>query len=224
MNSDIAVLIPAYNAEKTIEETLSRIHKVLPAAFVLVVNDGSQDRTAACAERAGGHVLSHPRNRGKGAALQTGFDTLLSLSSIQYIITMDADLQHCPEDAPNFLRAEEETHADIVLGLRKRKGTSMPLHRRFSNAVTSWLVSARTSRTILDSQCGYRLIHRNVVEAVRLESTGFEAETEFLIKAVLRGFSVTHVPIQTVYGTGKSSMTNWTTTVRFLSVLLKEYA
>ncbi|HOV99759.1 MAG TPA: glycosyltransferase family 2 protein [Bacteroidota bacterium] len=224
MSQTLAILIPAFNAEKTLPQLLERVRKVVPDALCVVVDDGSQDSTESVARENGAVVVHHACNCGKGAALRTGFSYLLSIPDVCYIITMDADLQHIPEDIPSFLKVEEQTNADIVIGKRQRKGSKMPLHRRLSNTLTSWLVSTRTKLPILDSQCGYRLIRRNVIEVIQLESNGYEAETEFLLKAARNGFTIAHAPIQTVYNNEKSYMTNWHTTINFLNVLLKEYA
>jgi len=224
MSQTLAILVPAFNAEKTLPQLLERVRNVVPDALCVVVNDGSQDSTESVAREKGAMVVNHARNCGKGAALRTGFSYLLSIPDVRYIITMDADLQHVPEDIPLFLKVEEQTEADIVIGRRQRKGSKMPLHRRLSNTLTSWLVSTRTKIPILDSQCGYRLIRKEVIEVIQLESNGYEAETEFLLKAARDGFTIAHAPIQTVYNNEKSYMTNWHTTINFLNVLLKEYA
>jgi GT2 family glycosyltransferase len=161
-------------------------------------------------------------NLGKGRALQTGFQEFLKSDS-PFAVTMDADLQHRPDDLPSFVSIQAATDADVVVGKRQRLGTSMPMSRILSNTLTSQLVSMRTGVRMEDSQCGYRLIKRDVLESVGLESSGYEAETEFLIKAAKKGFRITFVPIQTVYGNEMSFMTNWKTTVGFVKVLLKEY-
>jgi glycosyltransferase involved in cell wall biosynthesis len=143
--------------------------------------------------------------------------------SADFVLTMDADLQHVPEDIPNFIAVQKETEADMVIGCRQRTGTHMPIHRRISNAITSKLVGIRTGIRIQDSQCGFRLIRRKVLEDVSAVLPGYEAETEFLIKAAKRGYRIAWAPVQTVYGKEKSYMTHWKTTVNFLKVLLKEY-
>jgi GT2 family glycosyltransferase len=99
----------------------------------------------------------------------------------------------------------------------------MPVHRKLSNTITSALVGLRTGVKIKDSQCGFRLIRRSVIEHVRLDSTGYEAETEFLIKAARRGFTIEFVPVQTIYGKEKSYMTHWATTMNFIKVLFRKY-
>ena len=218
----ISVLIPAYNAQIVLKELIERIKVILPLAQIVVVDDGSSDETRLRGEQSGATVLVLTTNLGKGAALQTGFD-FLRRGNAEFILTMDADLQHLPEDIPNLISERERTNADIIVGWRRRDGTAMPLHRRMSNRITSALVAMRTGAAIKDSQCGFRLIKKNVIELVQIESHGFEAETEFLIKAAKAGFSIASAPVQTVYGGEKSYMTHWSTTVNFLRILLREY-
>ena len=220
----ISVLIPAYNAGRTLASLLEKLCLYVPREAILVVDDGSEDETGAVAQRAGVKVIRHQKNEGKGAALRTGLEFLKGRgSAIEAVVTMDADLQHRPEDLPKILAGWKQTHANVVVGWRKRWGTAMPIERKFSNSITSWLVSARTRQRILDSQCGYRLIEWGVLEQVDITAKGFEAETEFLIKAASHGLSIAWVPIQTVYDNAKSSMTGWETTKRFLQTLLKDH-
>ena len=188
------------------------------------MDDGSTDKTSEVAKSSGVIVLQHEKNSGKGAALQTGFDYARNLVGIEFVMTMDADLQHQPEDFLKFFLVQQQTDADIVIGWRKRIGTQMPVHRLLSNTITSALVGLRTGVKIEDSQCGFRLIRRSVIERVRLESIGYEAETEFLIKAAKHGFAIQFVPINTVYGEEKSYMKHWATTVNFIKVLFRNYA
>lgn len=219
----IAVLIPALNAECSLAELVSRLRSAIGNVQIVIVDDGSTDRTNEVAASIGAVVLRHEKNCGKGAALQTGFDFLNKQPGIEFILTMDADLQHQPEDVPKFFLVQKKTNADIVIGWRERIGTRMPVHRRFSNIITSALVGMRTGARIKDSQCGFRLISRSVIESIQLDSSGYEAETEFLIKAVRRGFKIEFVPVQTIYSAEKSYMTHWATTVNFIKVIFRKY-
>ncbi|HTY37539.1 MAG TPA: glycosyltransferase family 2 protein, partial [Bacteroidota bacterium] len=168
-------------------------------------------------------VLRHSTNRGKGAALRTGIEHVLGNEGFDSAITMDADMQHDPNDLPAFIEAWSAQKADILLGCRQRFGRGMPLHRILSNTITSALVSAKTGVKIPDSQTGYRMIGRRVLESVQFVSDGYEAETEFLLKAARRGCRISSVPIATIYTGATSHMTHWRTTWRFLQVLLREY-
>jgi glycosyltransferase involved in cell wall biosynthesis len=219
----IAVLIPAFNAEKSFTELVSRLRNAIGNVLIVIVDDGSTDRTNEMAASIGVVVLRHKNNLGKGAALQTGFDYLNKQDAVEFILTVDADLQHQPEDVPKFLLVQQKTNADIVIGWRERIGTQMPVHRKLSNIITSALVGMRTGVKIKDSQCGFRLIRRSIIENVQLVADGYEAETEFLIKAARHGFKIEFAPVQTIYGIEKSYMTHWTTTVNFIKVLFRKY-
>ncbi len=167
--------------------------------------------------------LRHDKNKGKGAALKTGFRHLLYSTKCDSVITMDSDLQHDPAEIPNFVAEWRRSNADLVIGFRKRIGTGMPIHRILSNTITSALVSARTGVKIRDSQSGYRLIAREALFSIDVQSDGYEAETEILIRAARKGFRFSFVPIATIYDGAKSHMTHWQTTRNFLRVLLREY-
>jgi glycosyltransferase involved in cell wall biosynthesis len=218
-----AVLIPAFNASSSLSQLIQGIRLCLNPETILVVDDGSVDGTAQTATDAGATVLRHPANRGKGAALRTGFEYVVSSTDCDSVITMDADLQHDPADAPAFVAAWKSGTADLILGARQRTGSGMPFHRVLSNTITSALVSVRTGVRIQDSQTGFRLISRDVLSSVKFDADGYEAETEILIKAARRGFRIASVPIATIYAGAPSHMTHWKTTAQFLHVLLREY-
>jgi glycosyltransferase involved in cell wall biosynthesis len=217
------VLIPALNAAQTLGQLLGDLHPFVGVEQVVVVDDGSSDATASIAKAASAVVLSHAVNRGKGAALRTGFNYVLSSTQFDSVITMDADLQHDPKDVPKFLSAWESGDSDLILGYRRKIGTGMPVHRILSNAITSALVTARTGVRIRDSQAGFRLIGRSVLSSIEFKADGYEAETEILLKAARKGFRIGHVPIATIYKGAPSHMTHWRTTKNFLQVLFREY-
>ncbi len=219
---NVAVLIPAYNAAGSLPQLLERTRRFVASDAIMVVNDGSTDGTKVAAERFGIHLLSHETNQGKGAALQTGFEYVLG-NRFDAVITMDADLQHKPEDIPRFLELYSLRRYDVIIGNRMHHPKGMPIHRLFSNRMTTFLVNARTGANISDSQSGFRLITAKVLERVRLSAKGFEAETEFLIKAASCGCTFGSLPIDTVYGGERSHMTPLQTTVNFVKVLFKEY-
>lgn len=219
----IAILIPAFNAAPTLKVLLPKLFAYVNNSQIVIIDDGSSDDTFALAKDNGVTVVRHERNQGKGVALKTGFEFVKASTQFDAIVTLDADLQHRPEELSGFLEARIRTRANIIVGYRARLGTAMPVSRMLSNSITSALVSARTGVFIKDSQCGYRLIGREVLENITIESTGYEAETEFLIKASRKGFSIKFIPIQTVYNGERSYMTHWHTTKRFIQVLLKEY-
>ena len=218
------VIVPALNAERSLSELINRLRRSVGEIRVLIVDDGSNDKTSEIAASMGATVVRHEVNRGKGAALQTGFDYVKRIPDVNFVLTMDADLQHCPEDVPAFFARQQSSNTDIVVGKREKIGVGMPFPRILSNTITSALVGMKTGRKIEDSQCGFRLIKRRVIDSIQLESSGFEAETEFLIKSIRRGFQIEFVPIHTIYANERSFMTHWTTTVNFIKVLFRDYA
>ena len=218
-----AVIIPALNAEATLPSLMERLRAHFVPEQIIVVDDGSSDRTKEAAERLHTIALRHPLNLGKGAALETGFRFCRGQAQFNFVLTMDADLQHAPEDIPALFEAQQRTAADIVVGTRKRFGVGMPVARIISNTITSALVSMRSKTKIEDSQCGFRLIRSAVIQRVFLEARGYEAETEFLIKAAQNGFGIASAPIQTIYRNEKSHMTHAATTKLFLKTLLRDY-
>src|SRR5438128_1071089 len=113
MSERVLIVIPAFNAERTIGAVIRECREVLDD--VLVVDDGSIDRTAAEALEAGARVISHSANRGKGAALKTGFGYAMQ-RAYDAVITLDADGQHLPREIPKFLIARAETKADLIIG------------------------------------------------------------------------------------------------------------
>jgi glycosyltransferase involved in cell wall biosynthesis len=218
-----AILIPAFNAADSLPGLFTRLQLFVRPADIILIDDGSTDSTSDVAKRHGARVLNHDRNFGKGKALRTGFEYIVASTDYESVVTMDADLQHKPEDLPVFFSVREILGSDIIIGYRKRWGTSMPLSRKLSNSITSSLLSARTAMHIKDSQCGFRLLSRRVLEQARTTADGYGAETEQLIKAARKGFAIEFVPIQTVYANEKSHMTHVSTTLQFLNILLKEY-
>lgn len=220
--SECVVVLPAYQAGGTLPSLLPDLIRLVPAPRILVVDDGSDDTTGAAARTAGVHVVGHGGNRGKGAALRTGFSWWLARPGWNALLTMDADGQHVPADLVHLIDAWARTEADIVTGRRTFRGPAMPWERTLSNIITSVLVSWRTGQRVDDSQCGFRLLTRRVVEHVPVTADGFEAETEFLIRASARGFRIASAPVQTIYAGERSFMTPWATTKAFVRTLLSE--
>ncbi len=197
MSSGVACVIPAYDAAATIADVVAGVRRVLPAAAVLVVDDGSSDGTAAAAERAGAVVERFAANRGKGAALRAAFTWALERGH-DAVLTIDADGQHDPSYAPALVAALDT--ADVVVGVRARRRTSMPLHRRVSNAISSAAISYCAGCALPDAQSGFRAIRAAVLRSVHPLGDRYEFETDLLILAARAGFRIAGVPVPTIYG------------------------
>jgi glycosyltransferase involved in cell wall biosynthesis len=215
---DVAVVIPAYNAGATLDEVLSKIFVSIPNRQVIVVDDGSTDDTPAIAVRNAVQLIRHGQNRGKGAALKSGFAFALKMPQMRAVMTMDADGQHAPKHLPEFVRAFRETPVDLIIGCRQLRWPAMPLFRVVSNRITSALVSRRLGVKIPDSQSGYRLHSRRLLERIELHTDGYEMESELLLKAVRAGMRVGFIPIATIYAGEPSHIRGWRDSGRFIKM------
>jgi len=166
---------------------------------VVVVDDGSADDTAARAEAAGARVIRHAENRGKGHAVRSGLAQILSLD-FSHVLLMDGDGQHRPEDVPKMLEAARTSEADLVVGARVFDKAQMPRSRYYSNTIGSRALSSFIGSPIDDSQSGFRLIRCEVLRGLTLTATGYEIETEMLIKLARKGVRMTSVPVTLSYG------------------------
>ena len=214
------VVIPAYNAARTLGRVLEQIREASPHLTTLVIDDGSTDKTAAVAEIGKAHVIRHEHNKGKGEALRTAYTEFLN-RDFKAVITLDADGQHSPLEIPKLIEAWLNKRADIVIGTRKRQIGNMPLLRIVTNTVSSWLVSLSAGQYIPDSQSGYRLIARSVIDNVETESHGYGAESEILIKAAIAGYSIEAAPISTLYGDETSYIHPFKQPFLFLGLIFK---
>lgn len=197
MTDRVVCVIAAYRAEHTLPGVLRNLRGALPNARIIVVDDGSQDATAAVAKDLADCTIRLNANRGKGAALRAGFEEALRAAD-DLVLTLDADGQHDPAYASALIAALEGF--DVVIGERERAGSSMPLRRRMTNAMASAAIARVAGVRLRDTQSGFRAIRRAVVEDVRARGDRYEFETDFLIRAARAGFRVRNAKVSTVYG------------------------
>ena len=217
---DIAIVIPAYNAGIRLEQVLENVLQLIPSKNVIVVDDGSTDDTAEWAKQKCVTLIRHQRNRGKGAALKSGFAVVLQRAQIQAAITMDADGQHAPEHVAEFIRVFRATAIDLIIGARELRWPQMPIARVFSNRISSALLSWRLGVKIVDSQSGYRLHSRKLMEQIALCTDGYEMETELLLKAHRAGMRIHFIPISTIYSGQQSHIRGLRDIARFIRMWL----
>lgn len=218
MNPKILLIIPAFNASKYIPELVRRIKPNFDLRDVLIINDGSSDDTANIARGCGCRFIDFKKNRGKGAALRTGFKFALN-NNYDAVITIDADLQHKPEHLSEFL-ARYDT-ADILIGTRSIKVRQMPWERLINNNLTSLIISIFGSVRIRDSQSGYRLLKVEVLKKLSLKSSRYDTESEMLFQSGYLGFSTAEVPIETIYDDSVSFINPLLDTSRFICQIWK---
>ena len=212
------VLIPAYNAEGIISQVIQKAGKYLP---VLVVDDGSTDHTAQNARKAGAMLLKIPVNQGKGNALQTGFQKALE-DGYDFVITLDADGQHDPDEIPEFINIFTKKQADLVIG--QRNFSLMPPIRRFSNTLGAMIFSWAVRENIPDNQSGYRLISRRLMQVLgEPGEQGYEFEVEMITKCILHSYVMKWIPIKTIYGDEKSHIHPIHHIVKFIQVTIRTH-
>ncbi len=212
------VLIPAYNEQNHIGQLLDDVKKY--ADDILVVDDGSSDDTLAVVKKAGVDYIEHKVNKGKGASLSDGYRYVID-KNYDYVLVMDGDAQHSPDDIAGFIKTAEETSVDIILGNRMESTKDMPWLRFFTNRFMSWLISKIAGQPIYDSQCGFRLISIQVLKNVEVESQNYDAESELLIKASRAGYKIASVGIKTIYGEQESKIHKVRDTIRFFKLLVR---
>jgi glycosyltransferase involved in cell wall biosynthesis len=216
--ANVAALIPAYLEEKHIRDIAGRTR--LQVDRVLVVDDGSGDRTSEEAKAAQVEVLRHEKNAGKGAAIKTGLRALLSHGGIEFILILDGDGQHLPEEISHFLEAANRSAAPFIVGNRMENVRTMPFVRKCTNRYMSWTISRVIGQRVPDSQCGFRMFHRSLAtEFLGTESAAFDFETEMLAIAARLGCSIASAPVTTIYGEEVSKIHPLRDTMKFFKLL-----
>lgn len=218
--TNVAALIPAYFEEKQIGEVVRRTCAQLDQ--VLVVDDGSTDRTEAEARAGGAQIIRHAQNQGKGAAIKTGLRELTGRAAVEYILILDADGQHLPEEIPRFLEEANRSGAEMIVGDRMSDTRTMPLVRKLTNRSMSAMISGLIGQRVPDTQCGFRMFRRELaLGLLDTQSSNFDFETEMLAIAGRRGCQIAAAPISTVYGDEKSKIRPVRDTIRFFKLMAR---
>jgi glycosyltransferase involved in cell wall biosynthesis len=212
-----AAVIPAYQDEKHIGDIVRRTREQLD--HVLVIDDGSTDQTAQRAREAGAEVIVHNQNRGKGEALKTGLGHWVS-REIAWVILLDSDGQHLPEEIDRFLAAAvTATRPSFFIGNRMDNLAAMPFIRRVVNRYMSERISRVCGQKIPDTQCGYRMLDRQLIPEMLGGGHRFDYETEVLIIASRKGYRIESVPISTVYTDQVSKIHPMRDAIRFFKMM-----
>lgn len=193
---NIAVILPAYNEEVSIGSVVLLARRY--ADRVIVVDDGSSDRTAEIAAIAGAEVIVHSPNLGKGMAFKTGF---AAAEGADIIVTMDSDGQHNPADIPKLVAPILEGVADMVNGSRYLNGrdTDTPAYRRIGQTILDKATVVNSGIKITDSQSGFRAFSASIMDVFRFNAQGMAIESEMLADAGRYGLRVKEVPIGVRY-------------------------
>lgn len=216
---DLSIIIPAYNEETGIGSVLSDINKVLSTLDlsyeILVINDGSQDKTAEIAANSGARVVSHPDNLGNGASIKTGIRTARG----KLLLMMDADGQHPPGIIPALL--SEALNYDMVVGARARESES-DVHRNIGNKIYNALASYVSGRKIEDLTSGFRIIQTQIARKfVYLLPNTFSYPSTITLAVLRSGGSLHYIPFESKRRLGKSKIKILQDGFRFLTIILR---
>jgi glycosyltransferase involved in cell wall biosynthesis len=191
----IVIIVPAYNESRYIGKFLDKL--LLATNQIVVVDDGSSDKTAIIVQNKGVKCLTHMVNLGKGSALKTGCDYAFKQMGADAVIIMDGDDQHAVEDITVFEKALK-AGSQVVLGVR-RMDVKMPLMRILGNKAMSILINILFGHYIADIPSGFKAFTKAAYKSLKWHSTGYEVETEIAVRIAKSKLKYTEVPISTIY-------------------------
>jgi glycosyltransferase involved in cell wall biosynthesis len=203
MTISAVAVVPAFNEAGSIGAVVNGLRGSV--AHVIVVDDGSTDDTADRAREAGAEVVAHDTNLGKGHAIRTGLARVMA-DGFTHVLLLDADLQHLPHEAARLLKAAADTGAEVVIGERQFSRSEMPASRYHANRIGSRALSWFVGALVHDTQCGFRVFRLDALRPLQLHASGYEIETEMLVKVRRRGGRVVAVPVTAVYAGGRSKL------------------
>ena len=224
-------MIPAYNEEQSIGNVIHEIPRKIGGiddVKVLVIDDGSTDRTVEVAEKAGADkIISHSENKGVGAAFQTGLDNALKMSG-DIIVNIDADGQFDPKEIPKLIKPILENKADAVIGSRfldKTLEPKMPTMKKIGNKVFTKIINKVTKNKFTDTQCGFRAFSRDAVLRIILFGE-FTYTQEVLISIAKSNMTIKEIPINVskrLHGKSKVVKTWYSYGKRALTIIIRSY-
>ncbi|MFC2001329.1 glycosyltransferase family 2 protein [Chloroflexota bacterium] len=194
--------MPAYNEAKYIGSIVLQVQQY--ADEVIVVDDGSTDRTSKVAELAGAIVVRHPANKGYGNAIRS----ILAKAKKQdadILVILDADSQHNPEEIPSLIKAIAEG-SDVVIGSREMQSNIIPGYRRLGQKVLAKLTNIASRKKLSDTESGFRAYSRKAINMLELKEGGMAISSEIVSAAASKGLKVTEVPISVTYTKDGSTM------------------
>ncbi len=212
-------IIPAYNEEVALGSIILRTLQYVDE--VIIVNDGSDDKTVDVAKLAGAEIINHATNLGKGEALKSGFS---AIGDADVVVTIDADGQHNPDEIPSLIKPIIEDGADLVNGSRYINGPeeNTPAYRRVGQQVLDNATNISAGIKVTDSQSGFRAFSPAACKVFRFYDTGFGIESEMLVDVAEAGLKIVEVPITVRYDVDGSTKNPVTHGVGVLLKIIKD--
>ncbi|MFC1873707.1 glycosyltransferase family 2 protein [Chloroflexota bacterium] len=198
----VIAVIPAFNEERYIGTIVLKTRQY--SDEVVVVDDGSTDKTAEVAGLAGASVIRHEQNKGYGASIQA----LLADAREKHfdiLVLLDGDFQHNPDEIPKLIAPVAEGF-DLVIGSREAQGINIPRYRRFGQRIISVLSRILSGKKLYDSESGFRVFSRRAVEVLELKENGMAVSAETIARAAEKGLKITESPISVVYTADGSTL------------------
>lgn len=212
-------IIPAYNEEVALGSIILRTLQYVDE--VIIVNDGSDDKTVDVAKLAGAEIINHATNLGKGEALKSGFS---AIGDVDVVVTIDGDGQHNPDEIPSLIKPIIEDGADLVNGSRYMNGPeeNTPAYRRVGQQVLDNATNISAGIKVTDSQSGFRAFSPAACKVFRFYDTGFGIESEMLVDVAEAGLKIVEVPITVRYDVDGSTKNPVTHGVGVLLKIIKD--
>lgn len=212
----VSIILPARNEARGLSTLLPNLRLLMPAAEIIVVDDGSNDSTAEICESHGVKRVAHLYSIGNGAAVKTGARTAKS----EILIFMDADAQHDPADVPRLLAKLDEGY-DMVVGARE-SDTHAGTHRALGNSVFNWLASWMVHHKVDDLTSGFRAVRADKFRKfIHLLPNGFSYPTTITMSFFRAGFMVGYLPIRAKLRLGTSHLNPMRDGMRFLLIIIR---
>jgi len=214
----VCVIVPTYNNAGTLKDVLNRISQF--TSSIIVINDGSTDTTAEVLKQFENITIrSFKKNKGKGAALKSGF-SLAKEQGYRYAITIDSDGQHFPEDIPLFVEKLATAPDTIIIGSRNMEQEDIPGKSSFGNKFSNFWINVTTGFSLKDTQSGYRLYPLSIFDQIHFYSTKYEFEVEVLTRAAWAGYKIENIPVKVYYAPDELRVSHYRPFMDFFRISL----
>lgn len=196
--SDIYIILPAFNEAPVINDVIKNIQRHGYENIVLI-DDGSTDRTFEVAKRSEIKIIRHLVNRGQGAAIQTGIEYVRNIGG-KYLVMIDSDGQFYPEDIEKLIKGYEKNRTDIVLGSRfLGRESVIPVYKRLFNIIANIVTFILSGAILSDTQTGFRLLNQKAVDNLNIVTDGYEFCSDMIRVARSLGLTISEVPVKVRY-------------------------